>query len=71
MPLAKPYPPIEIDYQDWNDLVDNYVGKAITKIVDKNGKGDYTTIQEAVDACPRPRRRTYGGGPLSGREGRV
>ena len=52
MPLAKPYPPTEIDYQDWNDLVDNYAGKASTLIVDKNGKGDYTTLQEAVDALP-------------------
>ena len=52
MPLSKPYPPTEIDYQDWNDLADNYAGKAVTKIVDINGKGDYSTIQEAVDALP-------------------
>lgn len=30
MPLAKPYPPTEVDYQDWNDLVDNYAEKAVT-----------------------------------------
>jgi len=52
MPLPKPYPPTEIDYEDWNDLADNYAGKAVTLIVDKNGKGDYSTIQEAVDALP-------------------
>ena len=52
MPLPKPYPPIEIDYEDWNDLADNYAGKAATLIVDKNGKGDHTTLQEAVDALP-------------------
>jgi hypothetical protein len=33
MPLSKPYPPTEIDYQDWDDLADNYAGKAVTKIV--------------------------------------
>ena len=52
MPLNKPYPPVEIDYNDWNDLADNYAGKATTLIVNKNGKGDYTTLQEAVDALP-------------------
>ena len=52
MPLSKPYPPTEIDYQDWNDLADIYAGKAVTKIVDINGKGDYNTIQEAVEAIP-------------------
>ncbi len=52
MPLAKPYPPTEIDYQDWDDLADNYAGKATTLIVDVNGKGDYSTIQEAIDALP-------------------
>ena len=52
MPLIKPYPPIEINWEDWNDLADNYAGKAATCIVDINGKGDYATIQEAVDALP-------------------
>ena len=52
MPLTKPYPPDEIDYEDWNDLADNYAGKAATLIVDAAGKGDYSTIQEAVDALP-------------------
>jgi len=28
MPLTKPYPPVEIDYEDWEDLADNYAGKA-------------------------------------------
>ncbi|MBC8497733.1 hypothetical protein ISS40_01135 [Candidatus Bathyarchaeota archaeon] len=50
MPLSKPYPPTEISYQDWNDLADNYAGKAATLIVDFNGKGDYSTLQEAIDA---------------------
>jgi len=27
MPLSKPYPPVEIDYEDWGDLADNYAGK--------------------------------------------
>ena len=52
MPLNKPYPPTEIDYSDWNDLADNYAGKAATLIVDAGGKGDYATIQEAIDALP-------------------
>ena len=52
MPLAKPYPPTEIDYQNWDDLADKYAGKAATKIVDINGKGDHSTIQEAIDALP-------------------
>ena len=52
MPLPKPYPPDEIDFEDWNDLADNYAGKATTIIVDAAGKGDYSTIQEAVDALP-------------------
>jgi len=52
MPLSKPYPPTEISYGDWNDLADNYAGKAATLIVDVNGKGDYTSIQAAVDALP-------------------
>ena len=52
MPLAKPYPPTEISYTDWNDLADNYAGKAATVIVDSSGKGDYSSIQEAVDALP-------------------
>jgi len=52
MPLSKPYPPTEISYQDWNDLADNYAGKAATLIVDVNGKGDYSTLQEAIDALP-------------------
>jgi len=52
MPLNKPYPPTEISYQDWNDLADNYAGKAATLIVDVNGKGDYSTLQEAIDALP-------------------
>lgn len=52
MPLAKPYPPTEISYTDWNDLADHYAGKAATLIVDVNGKGDYTSIQAAVDALP-------------------
>ena len=30
MPLPKPYPPNEIDYQDWGNLSDNYAGKAAT-----------------------------------------
>ncbi|MQY82367.1 hypothetical protein GH157_01575 [archaeon] len=52
MPLNKPYPPTAISYSDWNDLADNYAGKATTLIVDASGKGDYTTIQEAIDALP-------------------
>lgn len=52
MPLPKPYPPEEIDYTHWEDLADNYAGKATTLIVDAGGKGDYSTIQEAVDAMP-------------------
>jgi parallel beta-helix repeat protein len=52
MPLSKPYPPTEIDWEDWNDLADNYAGKATTLIVDAGGKGDFSTIQEAVDALP-------------------
>ena len=52
MPLNKPYPPTAIDYADWNDLADNYAGKAVTLIVDAGGKGDYTSIQEAIDALP-------------------
>ena len=52
MPLSKPYPPVEIDYEDWEDLADNYAGKATTLIVDANGKGDHTIIQEALDALP-------------------
>ena len=52
MPLNKPYPPTAISYSDWNDLADNYAGKATTLIVDAGGKGDYTTIQEAIDALP-------------------
>jgi len=44
MPLVKLYPPTEIDWEDWNDLADNYAGKVATKIVDLNGKGNYTTI---------------------------
>ena len=32
--------------------MDYYAGKAVTKIVDLNGKGDYNTIQEAIDALP-------------------
>lgn len=52
MPLPKPYPPSEIDYEDWNDLADNYAGKCATLIVDVNGKGDYSTIQEAINALP-------------------
>jgi len=36
----------------WEDLADNYAGKATTLIVDADGKGDYSTIQEAVDAMP-------------------
>ena len=52
MPLAKPYPPEEIDYEDWNDLADNYAGKATTLIVDVNGKGDYDDIHRAIDALP-------------------
>ena len=51
MPLSKPYPPTEIDYKDWNDLADNYAGKAVTKIVNINGKGDYSTIQ-TIKALP-------------------
>lgn len=50
MPLAKPYPPTPVGYLDWNDLADNYAGKAATLIVDASGKGDYASIQEAVDA---------------------
>lgn len=52
MPLPKPYPPSEIDFEDWNDLADNYAGKATTLIVDVDGKGDYTSIQDAIDALP-------------------
>ena len=52
MPLNKPYPPTAIGYADWNDLADNYAGKAATLIVDAGGKGGYTSIQEAVDALP-------------------
>jgi len=52
MPLNKPYPPTAISYSDWNDLADNYAGKAATVIVDANEKGDHTTIQEAIDALP-------------------
>ncbi|MGD2200491.1 MAG: right-handed parallel beta-helix repeat-containing protein [Candidatus Bathyarchaeota archaeon] len=52
MPLDKPYPPTEIDYQDWDDLADNYAGKAATLIVDNDGNGDHASIQEAVDALP-------------------
>ena len=52
MPLNKPYPPTAIDYSDWNDLADNYAGKATTLIVDASGKGDYITLQEALDALP-------------------
>jgi len=52
MPLAKPYPPTEIDWEDWNELADHYAGKAATLIVDLTGKGDYTTIQEAIDTLP-------------------
>ncbi len=50
MPLAKPYPPTPVGYLDWNDLADNYAGKATTLLVDASGKGDYSTVQEAVDA---------------------
>ncbi len=49
-PLAKPYPPTPVGYLDWADLADNYAGKATTLIVDASGKGDYSSIQEAVDA---------------------
>ncbi|HIH88711.1 TPA: hypothetical protein HA344_05835 [Candidatus Bathyarchaeota archaeon] len=49
-PLTKPYPPTPVGYLDWNDLAENYAGKATTLIVDASGKGDYSTIQEAVDA---------------------
>ena len=52
MPLSKPYPPVEIDWEDWNDLAENYAGKAVTSIVDIYGKADYATIQEAFDALP-------------------
>ena len=52
MPLAKPYPPEEIDYEDWNDLAENYAGKATTLIVDVNGKGDYDDIYRAIDSLP-------------------
>lgn len=50
MPLEKPYPPDPITYSHWNDLVDNYIGKIATLIVSADGKGDYTNIQDAVDA---------------------
>jgi len=50
MPLSKPYPPTPVGYLDWNDLADNYAGKATTLLVDASGKGDYSSIQEAVDA---------------------
>ena len=50
MPLAKPYPPTPVGYLDWDDLADNYAGKAATLIIDASGKGDYVSIQEAVDA---------------------
>ena len=53
MPLPKPYPPTPIDYEDWNDLADHYAGKATTLIVDVNGKGDHSTLQEAIDALPK------------------
>jgi hypothetical protein len=33
MPLLKPYPPTEIDHEDWNDLAENYCGKVVTLIV--------------------------------------
>jgi len=49
MPLPKPYPPSPITYAHWNDLVDHYAGKAGTKIVSADGKGDYAEIQDAVD----------------------
>ena len=52
MPLSKPYPPDEIAYQDWDDLAKNYAGKAATFIVDAGGKGDYSTLQEAIDSLP-------------------
>ncbi len=52
MPLPKPDPPTEISYTDWDDLADNYAGKAATVLVDASGKGDYPNIQEAVDALP-------------------
>ncbi len=50
MGLTKPYPPTAIAYTNWDDLADNYAGKACTKLVDASGKGDYTTIQAAIDA---------------------
>ena len=49
-PHTRAYPPTEIDCQDLDDLSDNYAGKAVTKILDLNGKGDYSTIQEAIDS---------------------
>ena len=52
MPLPKHYSTYEFDFEDWNDLADNYAGKAATLIVDAACKGDYNTFQEAVDALP-------------------
>jgi len=47
MPHEKANPPTEIDYDDWNDLANNYARKAATLIVDVNGKRDFSTIQKA------------------------
>lgn len=49
MPLPKPYPPTDISYQDWDTLADHYAGRPTTVLVDRDGYGDYTTIQAAVD----------------------
>ena len=50
MPLPMPWPGALVDWEDWNDLSENYAGKAATKIVSADGKGDYTTIQDAIDS---------------------
>jgi parallel beta-helix repeat protein len=52
VPLSKPYPPTPVSYLDWNELADSYAGKACTILVDADGKGDFTSIQDAVDALP-------------------
>jgi hypothetical protein len=44
--MPKPCPSIEIGCTHWNDFADNYAGKSATVIVDVNGKGDYSAIQE-------------------------
>lgn len=64
MPLAKPYPPTEIDWRDWNDLADNYAGEGNRLHSRRWREG---RLLDDPEGRRRASQHEYGGDPGQGR----